>query len=177
MDINSPQYLENRALEPVSLTTDQEELCRRLDDLHSSNGLETRPSDMFRGALFISRVFLRSNPDWIPQAAHSLREIIYPFSQNNYPNKEKALIQYGSAKAFHSNFSIELGRIFGSLTELAHHGNSKGKSVDYSKFTANEFEKLIEDFERIMKDVLQRQIDIHSEIDSILGLNPDEISI
>ena len=60
----------------VRLTPEQEELCRRMDELHALNQLQTKPSDMYRGALSVIRD--ENNPDRIAQAALSLREILYP---------------------------------------------------------------------------------------------------
>lgn len=65
-------------LPPVRLTPQQEDLCRRLDELYQPYDLHVRPSDMFRGAVFASRAECRNNSDWIAQAAHSLREILAP---------------------------------------------------------------------------------------------------
>lgn len=164
-------------LKPVVISSVQEDLCRRLDEFHIRNGLKTKPSDMFRGAVFVSRTFLRNNPDWIAQAANSLRDILYPFNGKNSPNKEKALEQYGSVKAGQPGFADEVGRVHGSLTELAHHGNGRGNSVNLSTFTPTDFENLISDFERVMGNVLLRQIDIHQEADAILAFNPEDISV
>ena len=65
-------------LPPARLTSEQEDLCSRLDELYQPYDLHVRPSEMFRGAVFASRAECRNNPDWIAQAAHSLREILYP---------------------------------------------------------------------------------------------------
>lgn len=172
MDEIQPQPGREKLLSPILLTTKQEDICRRLDDWHNKYGLKIKPSDMFRGALYTIRAECRSNPDWIAQAANSLRDILYPFGKD-IPNKEKALKEYGSVKADES-FTQELGRVFGILTELAHHGNGCG-SVDYSTYTVADFEKLVVDFERIMDDVLSKQIDVHKNIDSIILIDPREL--
>lgn len=153
---------------PVKLTNEQEELCERLDFWHKKYGLSTKPSDMFRGALYASRQPLNQNPDWIAQAAHSLRDILYPFGNNGTPNKTQALKDYGSVFSNNQSFVDEFGRIYGTLTELAHHGNGRGNSVDFLSFKPSDFDKIIVDFERIMKDGLLRQLDVHKEIDTIL---------
>lgn len=164
-------------LPPPNLTPEQEDLCIRMDELHVLNGLKTKPSDMFRGAVFVSKTYLRNNPDWVAQAANSLRDILYPFNGNKFANKEEALKQYGSVHANQPGFAQEVGRVLGSLTELAHHGNGKGKSVDFSTFKPTDFENLVADFERVMGDVLLRQVDIHQEVDSILSLNPEDVIV
>ena len=74
-----PQPIGATPLPPPSLSSEQQDLCRHLDELYDQYGLEVNPSDMFRGAMFAIKLECRSNPDRIAQAAHSLREIIYPF--------------------------------------------------------------------------------------------------
>ena len=68
----------------------------------------------------------------------------------------------------------EIGRIWGSLNELAHHGNSTGRSINFDAFATDDFDRLVDDFERIMLDRLMHQIDVHHEIDAILAAGPDE---
>ncbi len=162
-----PQSAGDNLLSPISLTPKQEELCKKLDEFHASHGLKTKPSEMFRGALFASRTELRANPDWVSQAANSLREILYPFG-NGAPNKTEALKAYGSVRAATPTVS-EVGRLFGSFTELAHHGNSRGNSIDFDTFEHTNFEQLVADFETAMLEVMARQLDIHQEIDAILS--------
>ncbi|OGI65976.1 MAG: hypothetical protein A3B11_00875 [Candidatus Taylorbacteria bacterium RIFCSPLOWO2_01_FULL_44_26] len=166
----SKQSVGENILPPVSLTLEQENLCDRLDNWYSHYELKFKPSDMFRGALFALRPECRSNPDLIAQAAHSLRDILYPFGKKDISNKEKALKEYGSVKA--GELSEEVGRIFGSLTELAHHGNGHGKSVDFSKLGMADFEHIVSEFERIMIEALTRQLDVHNEIDQLLTQIP-----
>ena len=61
-----PQSIGEIELPPVSLLPEQEELCRRLDDLHNQYGLKALPSNMFRGAVFAARTECRrGNPDWL----------------------------------------------------------------------------------------------------------------
>ncbi len=167
MDEILPESVGENQIGPVHLTSEQEELCDRLDLWHTRYGLSTKPSDMFRGAIFVSRTAQRQNPDWVAQSAHSLRDILYPFG-SIAPNRKEALKQNGSVFGNNQPFIDEFGRIYGTLTELAHHGNGRGRSVDFSTFKATDFEKIIADFERIMRDALLRQLDVHSEIDAML---------
>lgn len=167
MDEQLPESFGENQIVPVQLTSEQEDLCDRLDLWHKRYGLNTKPSDMFRGALFVSRSALRQNPDWVAQSAHSLRDILYPFG-SVAPNRTEALRQNGSVFGNDQSFIDEFGRIYGTLTELAHHGNGRGSSVDFSTFKATDFERIIADFERIMRDALLRQLDVHSEIDAML---------
>lgn len=165
---------------PISISPEQVDLCRRLDEFHTSNGLKTRPSDMFCGAVFVSRTFLRNNPDWIAQAANSIREIMYPFYSREVDligtDKREALQNFGSVTA--NDFLInEMGRIYNDLNCLAHHGTVKKGRINFETFSPIDFETLIADFERIMGNVLLRQIDIHQEADTILALNPEDIDL
>lgn len=163
MNDTDAQSVGRMDLPPPSLNSTQEELCERLDELHTLHGLlKAKPSDMFRGAVFASQLQVRANPDWIPQTANSLREILYPFGNEGIPNKEEALRRYGSVRV-----DEEVGRVFGALTELTHHGNSRGSSVDFLTYTAATFERLLADFERVMRAALSRQLDVHAEIDDI----------
>ena len=77
--------------EPVLLTEKQQELCRRLDEFYpSANKTDVRASDLFRGALYAMQLTVRSsNPDWMAQAAHSLRDLIYPFYKSNPETKKE----------------------------------------------------------------------------------------
>jgi len=164
---------------PSPLTPQQEELCRRLDDWHAKYSLKAKPSDMFRGAVFAASIEFRGNPDWMAQAANSLREILYPFwsSQGTVADKKaEALKNSGSVRADESVIQ-EVGRIYGSLNELAHHGNAAGTSIDFDTFTPADFDRLLADFERIMFARLAHQIDIHKEADDILSAGPESIEI
>lgn len=161
-------------LPPVVLTSEQDELCRRLDDLHNQHGLIASPSNMFRGAIYAARTECRSNTDWIPQAANSLREILYPFwsrrAKSVSETKVGALKKYGAA-LLDARDVEELDRVYEKLNDLAHHG-SEPRVVDFSTFTPSDFEKLTADFERCMRNALTRQVDIHVEMDRILNAGP-----
>jgi hypothetical protein len=176
-DETIPQPIGESAQQALLLTARQEELCRRMDDLHARHGLRARPSDMFRGAVFTARIEARGNPDWIAQAANSLREILYPFwsgQGGKLPGgKAEALRRSGSVRA-DDDANDEIGRIYGSLNELAHHGNGAGRSINFDTFTAEDFERLFDDFERIMLDRLMRQLDVHRELDAILAAGPEQ---
>lgn len=179
-DETIPKPIGQEVQSALVLTARQEELCRRLDDLHAQHGLKARPSDMFRGAVFVARIEARGNPDWIAQAANSLREILYPFwsgQGGKLPGgKAEALRKSGSVRA-DEDANDEIGRIYGSLNELAHHGNGAGRSINFDSFAPEDFERLLDDFERIMLDRLMHQLDVHREIDAILTGGPMEESL
>ncbi len=157
-------------LPPPSLSPEQQDLCRRLDNWHEPYELQVKPSKMFEGAIFAIRAECQSNPDLIAQAAHSLREILYPFWSDQVetvPNKRESLKEYGSVH-MDKAFIDKVGRVYGQLCDLAHHG-STSTNLDYSSFTISDFERLLAEFQRVMRDILKRQTDIHDEIDQFLS--------
>ena len=123
---------------------------------------------MFQGAIFAIRTECRNNPDMIAQAAHSLREILYPFK-----SKEEAIREYGSVHTDKA-FVEKIGRLYGQLTGLAHHGRNS-KNLDFINFTISDFERLLDEFVRIMRHALTRQIDIHQKMDHILRYDPNQV--
>ena len=167
--------MEDKLLPPPSLRPDQEGLCRRLDEWHRHYKLKSKPSDMFRGAIFAIRPECRSNPDYIAQAANSLREILYPFwspQVRTVPDKKDALINYGSVLVDEA-LTQEIGRLYGRLNDLAHHHYKPSSDLDSSNFKEADFRQLLDDFEQVMKRALTRQFDLHSEIDQILNGTPE----
>ena len=160
-----PQPIGDTSLTPVRLTPEQEELCRRLDELHALNQFQAKPSDMFRGALSV--IEDENNPDRIAQAAHSLREILYPIKIGQV---RKALEKYGSVF-----LDVDLGRIYGRLNYLAHHGVTSTK-LDFSSVTRTDFDELVEAFETSMQRALIRPIEAHRIIDQFLSDGPPQWS-
>lgn len=169
-DKSLPQSVGADLLTPPSLSSEQEDLCRRMDDLYTKYPLKMKPSDMLRGAIFAARAECQNNPDWVAQAANSLREILYPFWSKHVDSvsdkKVEVFKKYGSVLV-DEQFIQGVGRLYGLLNDLAHHGNTSTK-VDFASFSIAEFEKLLADFEIIMNEALTRQIDIHQDIDRIL---------
>ena len=167
-------------LAPSVLSPKQKRLCEKLDALHVQFGLKSKPSDMFRGAVFAARIEFRGNPDWIAQAANSLREILYPFYSGKVKavttNKEDILKKYGSVRA-NEELIQKMGRLWGLLNGLTHHGNIKTSNVDFSTFAPKDFEQLLGDFEGVILDALARQVDIHQEIDEILTGKPENLGV
>lgn len=164
-----PQLTGEGSLPPVRLTPEQEELCRRLDELYDPYNLHVRPSDMFRGAIFASRAECRSNPDWIAQAAHSLREILYPIwspEHKEIVDKKKTVFEkYGSVSVDDRSINA-VGSVYGRLSDLAHHDRNASMSSD--------FEQLLAEFERAMGQALTRQLDLHGEIDELVSSGPPQ---
>ena len=165
-----PQPIGNPSSTPVRLTPEQEELCRRMDELHALDQLQAKPSDMFRGALSV--IEDENNPDRIAQAAHSLREILYPImsgrGRKSTGSKEDPFERYGSVY-----LDAGLGRIYGRLTSLAHHGVTSTK-LDFLSVTRTDFDELVEAFETSMQRALIRPIDVHRSIDQFLSSDPPQ---
>ncbi|MCY4411968.1 MAG: hypothetical protein OXC27_16065 [Caldilineaceae bacterium] len=135
-----------------------------MDELFVLDGLKARPSDMFRGALLV--IGDGSNPDRIAQAAHSLREIIFPFLSNRVRTSQR----HRSAIT-----DVGLGRMYGDLSHIAHHGAIASKRLKYPNLTRADFDRLRQDFEQLMRRALirptdlDRQIELHRQIDEFLS--------
>ena len=163
-------------LHPVKTSEKQNDLCVRLDEWHSLDGLDMTPSNMFRGALYAIRVECAHNPDKISQAANSLREILYPFKS------AKKLVQGQHAKAFDSYGSVtvdasfhnqQIEPLYKELNDITHHGvDPKTPNFDFSSYTVEKFMQVIDKFEQVMDKALTRQLDVHGEIDEILKSVP-----
>jgi len=169
----------NASSTPVSLTPEQEELCRRMDELFAMDGLKARPSDMFRGALRV--VGDGSNPDRIAQAAHSAREILYPLisveiSEDNLIKlfREYATRHGGSSRNSNQEFRdtfVELDTVYGKLSDLAHHGTAPKTltAEEFANFSDREFEELIEEYINLLGRALRlQQVYVHAVIDEIV---------
>jgi len=158
----SSQSYDIKLLPPVHLRLEEDDLCKKLDEFYKFYNLNIQPSNYYRGAIFAAREENRSNPDRVAQAAHSLREILYPFFSPQIKKvkdkKRKAFKKFGSV-------GIELitddyiGRFYGKLERVAHHD------------TEENFEDLRQEFVTIIRKALSRQVDIHSLVDEILKRN------
>lgn len=154
------EFEEKRMLPPIKLTPQQEELCRRLDLLNQRTIKGQELSKMFRGAIYAIREECRSNPDWMAQSAHSFREIIYQFSPRYSKIKlVDALKLFGSVKTDDDNFKEKVARVRNKIEKVAHHR---------LELTIEEYTKLIEEYEWVLLRALDRQVDIHSQIDKFL---------
>lgn len=158
-----PKPLGDTSSTPVRLTPEQEELCRRMDELHALDQLQAKPSDMFRGALSV--IEDENNPDRIAQAAHSLREILYPIKIDQV---RKALEKYGSVF-----LDVSFKKTYGRLNYLAHHGVSSTK-LDFLSVTRTDFDELVEAFVTLMQTALIRPMDVHRSIDQFLSGDPPQ---
>ncbi len=158
-----PEFEPRSMLPPIKLTTQQEGLCRRLEALNQRTIQGQELSKMLKGAIFASRGESRSNPDWMAQSAHSLREILYQFKSKKPNIKwEDAFSIFGSVTAEDEKFKEIVGRVYNKITEVAHH------QLDLS---IEEYEELIEEYERVLLWALDRQVNIHDQIDKFLSEN------
>jgi len=169
-----PQFIGENIIPPIYLSPEQDDLCNRIDEWYKPYGLKIRPSDMFRGAMFALREECSSNPDCIAQAAHSLREILYPFISKHIktiPDKPmEAFKKFGSA--IDGNFyNKNIFPLAGRLTDIAHHGidPKQDRGFDFSSFQKDDLRKLVNEFEKNMNTALSKQLDIHKAIDAILA--------
>lgn len=165
--------------QPPRLSPRQEELCVRLDNFWKTVGYSsfTKPSDMFRGAIYLIRNEQKTiNPDWMSQAAHSLREILYPFWKGE-DRKKEYLKRHGST-ADEEKLTKDISEYFGFVTSIAHHqleharNNPIFGSDKPTKITTEIFTDSIARFENILFRALRRQLDAHKEIDDILVQGP-----
>ena len=164
---------------PFRLSDRQKELCRRLNQFFkiTLNKEDVAPSLLFHGALYTMRpMHRRQNPDWMAQAAHSLRDILYPFYKSGaIVKREGALIQYGSVGNV-DQLDKTIGQYFGFLSDVAHHNLNTAATnpiINGSKknpvlITEELFENVVAGFEGVLFEALRRQIDAHKEIDEYI---------
>ena len=173
--------------QPVSLSEKQSEVCRRLDDFYAAAKREdVRPSDMFRGALHsIDPLNRANNPDWMAQAAHSFRELLYPFWESHGRlRKEKAFAEHGTVGDVGS-LTKSVGGYYGFVTSVSHHNwdqarrNPIAKSISgVEKLTdAQVFELVAFGFEGVLFAALRRQLDAHVEIDNYIAAGTRDVSL
>jgi len=147
----------------MNLTSQQEELCRRLDSRNQRTIQRQDLSKLLIGAIYATREECRSNPDWMAQSAHSFREILYPFYSGDIKVID-AFKSYGSATTEEETFRQSLGQVYGKITDVAHH----------QFISIEDYEKLIEDFQRVLLWALDRQVDVHNQIDKFFSENKPE---
>lgn len=66
---------------PLVLSERQKRLCKHLDTLNKIENFcpNANPSELFKSALYLTtQADHVALPDWMPEAAHSLRELLYP---------------------------------------------------------------------------------------------------
>lgn len=199
---------EDTPFSPVEMTRDQKLMCQALERLHQWGGLtpdvggrqQGTPTSMFQGALFAYRSDRRKNPDWIAQAAHSLREILHPFhagsskgknsqdchddaqrhDQHATGDQDKARSRGTVSKrkreiydALLESLSLTepMGNLWEDLNGFAHHH----RDDENPEHTQTGFEKLLRDFENIMGQFRFLQVNLCKLYDKILREGPDKL--
>lgn len=167
----------------AKLTPDQAQLCLELDDFHRESCLLTQadgtprrtPTEMFRGALFALEAGRReNNPDWIAQAAHSLREVVYPL--HSQPSRKRKGINpefvRGELTSFleeEKDLKQDFDPMYEALCDFAHHH----LEADFGLHTQAEFGRLLAEFERVMTLVLARRSAEQNQVDrDTVGAGP-----
>jgi hypothetical protein len=184
----------NFKLSPVVLPPKVKDLCKKIDEFYKDypkQHKKQKPSDLIEGAFYAARPECRSNPDWMSQAANSLRDVLYPvFSpQVSSNNLLKLFKKYATDKnniskipnkAFVKTF-INLDKVYSQLSDLTHHGtkiNKKTSEKQYLNFSDDNFEKLLKDFSHILERAFTlQQLYIHTTIDLIVQKTKKKESI
>jgi|Deesub1362A_J573_1020465.scaffolds.fasta_scaffold01036_9 hypothetical protein len=160
------------------LTPRQIDICKRLDNFYKQNRfrpLKPKPSEIFIGAIYAMQKGLRNNPDWISQVANSLRELLYPIwlEVNRCQDKSDLIKKKLKDKGYLLIEDVfdEIKEVYGKLNDLAHHGvNLQNFSKEeFKNFGEEEFEKLVDNFEKAMFYAFSLTLDIFSQIDKILS--------
>jgi hypothetical protein len=165
--------------ETLSLTEKQRWLCGRLDELYkAANRTRGVPSDMFRSALYVMQPVQRGrNPDWMAQSAHSLRELLYPFFKSKAEvGRRDVLSRYGVAGDADA-LSKAIAVHYSFMTSVAHHEWEQAAKNSIVKtlpvLNGNDrallFEAALSAFEDVLFRALQRQLDVHAEIDAFVS--------
>lgn len=161
---NIPQSYGDMPTPPARPETQFQELGRRLDELFSANGRSyERPSEWLNGAIYTSQTTQRGNSDWIAQAAHSLREILYRICSKSFdPARSTTLAReffttYGSAQDVEVTIKA-VEELHSKLCDICHH------LVRIEDTEEGTFENLLATFERVMSAALERQLEVHAEI-------------
>lgn len=165
-DKSLPESFGEDLVGPPPPNPQRQDLARRLDEAFSMNGRAEKPSDWLYGAEFTIQNKLRGNPDWVAQAAHSLREILYPLLSPKVGGGQDSLKQFLTKYGSVQNLDLSLnkmGQMNGKVTALAHHK----KRID--ELEEKNFEALLAAFEGVMTEALERQLDVHAEIDKFFS--------
>lgn len=141
---------------------------------------------MFRGALHsIDASNRANNPDWMAQAAHSLRELLYPFWESRGRiRKEKAFAEHGTVGDVDS-LTKSVSGYYGFVTSVSHHNWGEAcrspivKSISgVDKLTETQvFELMALGFESVLFAALRRQLDAHVEIDHYIAAGTRDVAL
>jgi len=171
-------------LPPVDLGPEVVDLCNKIDSFYSNYPKQhkgRKTSDLIKGAFYAARPECRSNPDWMSQAAHSLREILYPLvskkiSQTNlinlalkYSNDENLKDKIKNEEFINTFQRLDV--LYKKFSDIAHHGIELKcfSEKEFKSLSDKKFEDLLYEFIVILKKSLTlQQIFIHEIINVIL---------
>ena len=186
MTENQSKTSENHSdsLPPLLLSPEIQDLCRRIDEFfrgYPKKHQKHDASDLLEGVYYAMRSEVRSNPVWMSQAASSARDVLYPLfseqiSQSNLMKlfKKHATDPHAASKISDPRFMdtfVTLDKIYKKLSDLTHLGTDLGAftSEEFATFKDSDFEKLMEDYVRVLGSALRlQQIYVHTIIDSIV---------
>jgi hypothetical protein len=169
--------IDNRFEYPIGLTSKQKEICRRLDGFYVSIHAfkpNIMPSEIYVGALYVISTRNFGNFDWMAQAAHSLRELLYSFyleykrKEDKDKKKKKYLIEKNFI--FTEELFDKVNSCYCKITDIAHHFTDP---LNYTKheilhFNEAAFLELVEEYENLLYHLLTQPIDAFVEIDNML---------
>ncbi len=164
----------------IDLNPERQRLCQALEDLHEwgmgppETGERRRrtPTEMFKGALFVAQPALEGNTDWIAQATHSLREVLYPFLTGDRSRSPVSEEEW----RFYQDFlkKAAAGRrvrgLWDRLNGFAHHRTKK------VAFTREGFDELLDEFQRTMRHAQPVRPELLDDVDATASGGPDKIS-
>lgn len=164
-------------ISPTKMNSDQQELCRVLEDLHqwgmgprTGECPRTTPTEMFKGALFAQTEHNR-NPDWIAQAAHSLREILYPFLTGDRLRSPVSEEKWRSFQGFlRSPAGQGVRKLWDRLNGFAHHRHGE------VAFTPGGLAELLAEFRKTMRHVQPVRTEPRG-LDALVRDGPDTIPL
>ncbi len=162
------EHTSDNILEPLVLSANDQELCKLLDArlfaLYGGNygtklfASNLPPSDMLKGSLWAIRSENIHNPDLIAQAANSMREILY-----RAETKFDTHIKNRTFRILHKKEKRSIFILYKYFESAAHHENNAD---------IVEFKGKLEEFNKLMFNVLSEYDRLYAKIDDILTNGP-----
>ncbi|MEF8847463.1 MAG: hypothetical protein V5A57_03495, partial [Candidatus Paceibacterota bacterium] len=147
-----------------------------------------KPSELIKGAFYAAREECRSNPDWMSQAANSLRDLLYPLFSPHVGEKNVIRLFKEFATDLETQVNpqqeqfvkvfAELNTVYGKLSDLAHHGTEPRSFTknEYMEFSEEDFESLLRDFVSILRKAFSlQQVYVHIVLDLIVEQGPKNV--
>lgn len=171
-------------LPPVEPRPELKDLCNKIDKFYKNYSRQHRKqkaSDLIMGAFYAARPECRSNPDWISQAANSLRDVLYPLFSKQISNNNlmKLFKKYATNKSYETKIQNKdffrtfnnLDKIYKQLSDLTHHGTELKafSEKEYISFSESDFDQLLRNYVDILGKAFElQQIYIHAIINLIV---------